>query len=251
VRSMGIDDAELHLITPEEAPLALFGSAASAAVADLLKQAGITFTGSTAARPGPDGRLVLTPGEAVLGAERIVALPTLEGPQIQGVPGDALGFIPTDEHGRVPGLPDVYAAGDGSSFPVKQGGLACQQADAIAELLSAAAGADVEPQPFRPVLRGRLLVGRGAQYLEQELHGGEEGAVQAASELVLWSVPRKVEGRYLSPWLEELEGGAATPEPEAAVAEEEHIDIEVALPNDYEIRRSAMSLDPYSPMSGR
>ncbi|MGI8728981.1 MAG: hypothetical protein ACR2LK_03160 [Solirubrobacteraceae bacterium] len=58
------------------------------------------------------------------------------------------GFTPVDEHGRVQGLADVYAAGDGTTYPVKQGGLACQQADAIAELLAANAGADVNPHPF-------------------------------------------------------------------------------------------------------
>jgi sulfide:quinone oxidoreductase len=58
------------------------------------------------------------------------------------VPADERGFIPVDEHGRVTSLTDVYAAGDATTSPMKQGGLACQQADAVAEVLAAATGAD-------------------------------------------------------------------------------------------------------------
>src|SRR5439155_1412840 len=108
------------------------------------------------------GRITTRPGQQRVEAERIVALPTLEGPGILGVPRDDHGFIPIDDRGRVRGLDDVYAAGDAVDFPVKQGGLACQQADAIAEHLAAQAGAPVEPLPFRPVLRGKLLTGRGS-----------------------------------------------------------------------------------------
>ena len=224
VRSMGIDDARLQLVTPEATPLTLFGERASRAVADLLERAGVSFRGATYARSGTNGHLELLPGGDTLDAERVVALPTIEGPQIGGIPGDERGFIPVDEYGRVRGLDSVYAAGDGTTFPVKQGGLACQQADAIAELLAAAAGADVDPSPFRPVLRGRLLTDRGAQYLEQPLHGG--AGMGPASELRLWSAPRKVDGRYLSPWLEELAGDTAP----ADRHDEQHIDVEVELP---------------------
>ena len=50
-------------------------------------------------------------------------------------------------------MPDIFAAGDATDQPVKQGGLATQQADAAAELIAAEAGARVTPQPFRRVLR--------------------------------------------------------------------------------------------------
>lgn len=55
-----------------------------------------------------------------------------------------------DEHGKVLETAAVWAAGDAIAYPGKQGGLAAQQADAHA-------GADVHPQPFRPMLRGVLL----------------------------------------------------------------------------------------------
>ena len=39
----------------------------------------------------------------------------------------------------------MYAAGDGTDFPVKQGGLATQQADAAAEHIAAGLGVELEP----------------------------------------------------------------------------------------------------------
>jgi NADH dehydrogenase FAD-containing subunit len=83
-------------------------------------------------------------------ADAVISLPRLEGRRIAGIPHDPGGFVAVDEHGRVLGLEDVYAAGDVTSFPVKQRRIAIQQADAVAEALAAAAGAAVEPQPFDP-----------------------------------------------------------------------------------------------------
>src|SRR5207244_3681370 len=133
------------------------------------------------------GGITLRPGRERLEAARIVALPVLEGPAIAGVPADAHGFIPVDQRGRVRGMTDVYAAGDAADFPVKQGGLACQQADAVAEHLAAQAGAPVDPRPFRPVLRGKLLTGRGSRFLHHALAGG--GGDGRASDFSLWFPP--------------------------------------------------------------
>jgi sulfide:quinone oxidoreductase len=204
---MGAHDLELSLLTPETRPLAMFGPKAADAMADLLRRAGVAFHGDAYVHEDAGGRLAVRPGGAALSAQRVVALPTVEGRAIPGLPTDDHGFLPVDDHGRVAGCDDVYAAGDGTTFPVKQGGIACQQADAIAEALAARAGAPVDPQPFRPVLRGRVLAGRGVQYLETALHGGAGDA--PAPELRLWSMARKVDGKYLSPWLEELEGRGA------------------------------------------
>lgn len=160
VGAMGIDDARLTIVTPEQRPLALLGGRAGDAVGELLEEAGIAIECGAYAEPGVEGgRLRLMPGERELRVERIVALPTLHGPRLPGVPCDADGFIPTDEHARVRHLADVFAAGDGTQFPVKQGGIATQQADAAAEMMAARAGVGLIPQPFRPVLRGRLLTG--------------------------------------------------------------------------------------------
>ncbi|HEY3021841.1 MAG TPA: hypothetical protein VGJ32_16700 [Solirubrobacteraceae bacterium] len=232
----GVDDARIELVTPEIAPLAIFGPGPSNAVAALLEEAGIAFHGNAYAEVD-GGTIALRPGFEHVVVDRVVALPVLDGPRVPGVPANENGFIPIDERGRVRGLSDVYAAGDAADFPVKQGGLACQQADAIAELIAARAGAPVEPRPFRPVLRGKLLTGRGARFLRHALHGGAGEA--RASEFSLWYPPTKVSGRYLSQNLPGFEAHAAVDEP--------HIDVEVALPSAYEAARLALMLDPYSP----
>ena len=132
-------------------------------------------------------------------ADAVVALPALRGPSLRGVPADDRGFIATDEHGRVQGLDGVFAAGDATAYPVKQGGLAAQQADAVAEAVAAAFGAPVTPRPFRPVLRGLLLTGSEDRFLRAALGGGEGDAETGAT--ALWSPPAKVAGLYLAPYL--------------------------------------------------
>jgi sulfide:quinone oxidoreductase len=195
----GVDDMEIVLVTPEDAPLAIFGRQASRAVESLLADAQVeTHTG---VYPGPfaDGRLTLTPGSPIH-ANAVVALPQLEGPKLAGLPHDAAGFIPVDRHGRVEGVEDVYAVGDVTNFPVKQGGIATQQADTVAQALAAAAGADLVPKPFRPVLRGLLLTGNTPTYLRAELRGGQ-GETSRADVEPLWWPPSKIAGRYLSSYL--------------------------------------------------
>ncbi len=149
------DSVEVVIVTPEAAPLAVFGRPASEAVRTLLDARGIAFCGAVHARETDNGVLILAPRDEELRAAAIVALPRLEGLRIPGVPTNADGFIPIDEHALVTGASDLYAAGDGTSFPIKQGGLGTQQADAGAEHIAARFGAELEPQPFRPILRGQ------------------------------------------------------------------------------------------------
>jgi sulfide:quinone oxidoreductase len=119
------------------------------------------------------------------------------------VPSAGGGFVPTDPHGRVRSVPDVYAAGDLTTFPIKQGGLAAQQADAAAETIAAGAGAGNEPRPFEPVLRALLLTGGEPAFLRVELGGGHGESSKASSE-PLWWPPGKIVGRYLAPFLADL-----------------------------------------------
>ena len=56
----------------------------------------------------------------------------------------------------VRGVDDVYAAGDMTTFPLKQGGIAAQMADAAASAIAVRAGVPVAQHPFRPVIRGLL-----------------------------------------------------------------------------------------------
>ena len=190
----GTRDVELVLVTPEARPLSLFGPVASGAVEKLLRDAGVRIETTTVPHSWQDGRLSLA-GDGVLHADAVVTLPRLRAPALAGVPQDPDGFVQTDELGRVAGLEDVYAAGDLVQLPVKQGGIASQQADAVAAAIAAAAGAAVEPEPFRPVLRGLLLTGFGQGFLRAER------GKSLADPHPLWWPPAKIVGRYLSPFL--------------------------------------------------
>jgi sulfide:quinone oxidoreductase len=129
----------------------VFGHRASAEIRALLDLHGIGFVHAQAVRQ-QGGRLLLDGGE--LRTDWAIALPQPVGPQIGGLPVDHDGFLPVDGFGRVQDVAGVFAAGDATTYPVKQRGLATQQADTIAERLAADAGADIEPTPFEPVLRG-------------------------------------------------------------------------------------------------
>jgi sulfide:quinone oxidoreductase len=196
--SMGMDRVRFTLVTPEDRPLAMFGAPASEAVGELLHEHAIEFVGSSYPSVGR-GYVIADPSGRRIDADRIVALPALVGRALEGVPADGSGFIPVDTHGRVVGLSGVYAAGDGTNFPIKQGGLATQQADAVAEAIAAEAGAPVEPEPFRPVLRGLLLTGGDDRFLRNAVAGGGgEGEVATHT---LWWPPTKIAGRYISGYL--------------------------------------------------
>jgi sulfide:quinone oxidoreductase len=201
-------NVEVVVVTHEEAPLELFGPAASDAIAALLADRGIELHTGTYAVAFEDGSLQVKP-EREIAADRVVAMPRLQAPTIAGVPTDGHGFIPTDEHGRVPGLDGVFAAGDITTFPVKQGGLAAQQADAAAETIAALAGADVEPEPFRPVLRGLILTGGRPVFARAELdHPGSQTLMGPEP---LWWPPGKIVGRYLAPFLAAHAGAVVSP----------------------------------------
>jgi len=195
----GIRSVELTFVTHEPEPLALFGGDASHAVRDVLEEKGIELVTGTHASSRGSGELMIVPG-GELEADRIVALPRLVGPAITGLPHDRDGFVSTDPYGRVVGVHDVYAAGDATTFPVKQGGLATQQADAVARSIAAKAGADVAPEPFHPVLKGLLLTGGPSAYLRSELGGGHGDTAMVSGE-ALWWPPAKIVGHYLAPFL--------------------------------------------------
>jgi sulfide:quinone oxidoreductase len=194
-RGMG-QDTSVTIVTPEERPLDAFGRTASDAVAALLRDHHIDLITSARAEPATDSSgLVIRPGDRHLDVERIFAVPRLEGQAIRGLPHDAEGFLEIDPHCAVRGVPGVYAAGDGANFSVKHGGLAAEMADTAAEHIAARAGADIEPQPFTPILRGKLLTGGRSRSLRG-------GAVRsAAADHMLWWPPAKVAARHLAPAL--------------------------------------------------
>lgn len=225
----GVRRAELTLVTPESNPLGLFGTEASDAVRKLLADRGIGLVAQTYPVAVDRRGLRVHPGE-LLAVERVVALSRLEGAGIDGVPQDANGFIPVDRYGQVVGREGVYAAGDAVTFPVKQGGIAAQQAVAVAETIAAWAGAAVTPQPFRPVLRGFLLADGASHFVHSELTGGY-GESSLVSLEPLWWPPAKIVGRYLGPALAEL---ADEPVPRAPAAGPNAVEVERELPEDAE-----------------
>jgi sulfide:quinone oxidoreductase len=208
--SAGIDDVQLTFVTPELRPLEVFGHEPSAMIGELLSQEKIEFVGSARAEVGHG--FVLASGRRI-DVDRAITLPELAGPQLSGLPSDPRGFIPVDGHGRVDGVEHVFAAGDATTFPIKQGGLAAQQAVAAAEAIAASHGADLDPQPYRPVLRGMLLTGGQNRWLRGP--AGDTPAASRAALQALWWPPTKIASRYLAPYLlgrEEAEILASAPE---------------------------------------
>jgi sulfide:quinone oxidoreductase len=192
LRCTGKHDVGLTVITPEHSPLGAFGARIASHIWSLMAERGVAVhTDAVPLRAGPGG-LVIEHGQTVQ-VDRIVALPRLGGPWIGGLPHDEQGFIPTDEHGAVPDVEAVWAAGDGTSCPIKQGGLAAQQADAAASSIARFLGADVKPEPFRPVLRGLLLDPHGPRFLD-----ATRGDVPQTP---LWWPPTKVAAPHLGRYL--------------------------------------------------
>jgi sulfide:quinone oxidoreductase len=210
-----VTPGDIWIVTPEEEPLELFGPAAARAIVPMLSSRRIRLRTATLPAHIEPGRLVLA-GGGELAVDRVVALPALRGPGLPGLPCDERGFIPADAHGRVFGLDGVYAAGDTTTFPLKQGGLAAQQADAVVQAIAAELGLPGAPAPFSPVLRGLLMTDGAPLYLRSEPHrlpheatvAIEAGrirqparAASAASDQPLWWPPVKIAGRYLGPFL--------------------------------------------------
>jgi sulfide:quinone oxidoreductase len=213
----GGSDVELALVTPEEEPLGIFGSSASAVTRGLLQESRIVLHTSSYGVPRDAGWLDMAPGGRRMPVDRIVTLPSLVGPRLRGVPCGRDGFLHADAHGRLAGFDAVFAAGDVTAFPIKQGGLAAQQADAVAEAIAATVGVDIDPQPFRPVPRGVLLTGGPARYLRADISGGAGDDSVVAGE-ALWWPPNKLSGRYLASYLSSQVGEAADVMPQGAHA---------------------------------
>ncbi len=201
-------DVSITVVTPEDAPLAIFGARVSQAVERLLEENGIlTITSAHCETPEP-GQVSIHPGARCLHVDRIIALPQLFGPSTPGVPKSAPdGFLSVDVHCKVAGLERVYAAGDATAFAVKHGGIAAQHADTAAEAIAALAGAQVEPKPFHPVIRAILLGGEKPLYMSAQIAGGH-GSSSQISDTPTWSPPTKIAAKYLAPYLESLDRAA-------------------------------------------
>jgi sulfide:quinone oxidoreductase len=206
----GITGTRLTIVTPEDGPLQIFGRRASEQVGELLAEHGIEVLTGTHPVKYEHGALSIVPGEDVE-ADAVVCLPRIEGRHIEGLPYDAAGFIPIDDHARIVGVADAFAIGDVTNFPVKQGGIATQQADAAAETIAAGLGCDVDADPLDPVLRGILWTGAKPRYLFGWLGRGH-GETSIAGERPPWPIdnPSKLIGRFLTPFLTEIASAPAS-----------------------------------------
>jgi sulfide:quinone oxidoreductase len=202
--------AELTLVTSESAPLQLFGARAGELVATLLSDHGVSVVCDAEPLAAEEGELRLADGRS-LPADEVVALPRAAGRFVTGLPHDAAGFIPVDAHGLVEGMAAVRAAGDITTFPFKQGGLATQAADAAAEAILAELGFPIEPRPFSPVLQGVLYSDGAPAYLRTPLGEGADPPAAPRS-CSLWWPPSKIAGRFLSPYLTIQAGAPRAPE---------------------------------------
>jgi sulfide:quinone oxidoreductase len=198
---MGVELA-VTIVTPEDAPLAIFGTTVSSAVSALLQKAGIESISSAYAELPSASEVVINPGDRRLQVDRAIALPELYGPSLRGIPLGEHGFIRVDSHGQVPDAGPIYAAGDATEFAVKHGGIASQQADVAAQAIAAQAGAGVTPERFHPVIHGMLLTDSKPLYLTAQLTGGH-GFSSEITDAPAWTPPSKIAAKYLAPYLDE------------------------------------------------
>jgi len=194
-------DMDIILLTPERAPLEIFGAPASRALSELLAGRRIELVTSAYCEIPRAQMVVAHPRGRTIAADRVIALPQLRGPALEGLPQDGGGFIPVDEYGQVRGVEGVWAAGDATDTPIKQGGVAAQLADTAARAIAARAGARLQVLPFAPVLEGVLMTGGTPRYLRHQPASGTMAEESVFSEMARGAGRPKIATRYLEPQL--------------------------------------------------
>jgi len=203
-RAVG-DRAQLMVVTSEDLPLGVFGQHAAQTVSEALVAANIALHAGAIVQGWAEGRLRIVPDRSVE-VDVVIALPMIRGPRVPGIAQTPTGFVDADPDGRVRGERPVFVAGDAGPFPVKQGGLACQQADRVAAAICADLGIPTPEIPAWPVMRGLLWTADGDYFLRRDLAGGRDESLGTVSlETALWWPPGKVAGRFLAPFLQEFE----------------------------------------------
>ena len=201
-------DVKLTVLTPEDSPLQVFGRRASELLGALLRERGIEVRTGTHPVRFEDGHLTIVPGER-FDVDAVVSLPKLEGRRIRGILHDPDGFVQIDDRCRMLKRDRIFAAGDVTNYPVKQGGIATQQADLIAESIAADLGVEIEPRSFDPVLRGVLWTGEEPRYLQGRLGGGHGETSSLTAEPPWGKSEGKIVGRYLTGFIAEVDSSQA------------------------------------------
>ena len=211
----------VSLLTEEQRPLKLLGPAAEGIVRDELRRANVEVIGEVQVRRHPKqdkgGTRDLTGLMPRVGAkapdssddggagrevavdhqemtfDRVISIPIAHGPGIGGVLADSREFIVVDEHCRVSARERTWAAGDCTPLSLKHSMLAVAQADAAADSLAAAAGAEVEPAAFVPTLTGVLVEGAAGRWWAETASLPE--GVEAATHCLWWPSGKVLGGR--------------------------------------------------------
>lgn len=202
----GSSKAQITVVTPEHEPLEIFGRRVSRVIGALLSERGIEVVAGARPVEFEAGRLRIVGGEDVE-ADAVLTLPRMEGRRISGIPHDDNGFVAVDEYGQVVGLERVYAAGDVSSHPFKQGAFATQQADTVAEAVAAAAGSRAQPRPFDAIMRAVLWSGQGPRYLCGRKGDGDDGSSGPSARHLELLHNGRLTARYLTPLVDSLVAG--------------------------------------------
>jgi sulfide:quinone oxidoreductase len=198
----------LTLVTPEARPLSLFGTETGRDVERTLEEWGVDLIPEHQATRFERPWLETDRGFDVA-ADEVVSMPRLRGPGIPGLPADGHGFIEVSRHGEVSGCDGLFAAGDATTFPIKHGGIAAQQADAVAEAIAARHDLIAEPSPFHPTLDAVLLSGETASHLHRALStGATHPPVEQVGET--WLPLGKVAARHLGSYLADRAGVGST-----------------------------------------
>jgi sulfide:quinone oxidoreductase len=183
IRREGLPGDGLFLVTHESRAVELLGHDAERVVTRRLVDAGIELITDRDPVAFAEGALATAPDGSVE-VDCALSMAVVDGPRIAGLPRDSDGFLPVDGFGRVVGTERIWAAGEVTSFPVRQAGIAAQQALAVAASIAAEAGAAVESSPFRPSISG--LIRSPAQA------GSSNGST------TLWWPPEQLAGEHLS-----------------------------------------------------
>lgn len=191
----------IAVVTPEAAPLEIFGAENSAQVARLCAGLGVTVHTGTYVSTFDGAAATLADGN-VVPADRVVSLPLLEPRVPEGVPTGAGGFVEVDEHQLVAGTTNIYAVGDVTDFPLKQGGLASEAADAAAEAIEVQLGTREHATPFSGETEALLLTTQTRLAMRARIsHQGSEALpIEQPTGPV-----QKIASRLLAERLQELE----------------------------------------------
>lgn len=190
----------IGVVTPEVAPLESFGEENSLRVAEFCQQLGVIVRTSSSAL-AYDGRTLTLADGTELAVDRVVAIPALTPSVPDGIPTDPSGFVAVGPDQLVNGTSNIYAVGDITNFPFKQGGLASEEADAAAAAIEVAHGTRGERSDFSGEVRGILLTTSGRLIMRARVsaEGSESLPAEQTSEPL-----QKIDSRLLAQRLSEL-----------------------------------------------